>query len=246
MCFFGYLIEKGFSWNTANSSGLKPADILSNQGDAPEAAVELLDGISAKMQISVRRSSGVTVCMGQDGCVHPPAFQLTCPHKSTYMACSKCFVKCFEVAKCGCDDESISAATGKEGKMDASGADGGWIKHEVIDLNSDDDDHHRSSPAGEEISAPDKAFAQQFKQRRKRLGFTQADVGLALGSLYGNCYSGGTISRFETLRLTVKNMNKLKPILEKWLEKTESDQNRKRKKTQSNNNPEIPLKKSRP
>ena len=72
---------------------------------------------------------------------------------------------------------------------------------------------HRNPPAGKEICASDKAFAQQFKQRRKRLGFTQADVGLALGSLYGNCYSGGTISRFETLRLTVKNMNKLKLIL---------------------------------
>ncbi|KAB0398017.1 hypothetical protein E2I00_000726, partial [Balaenoptera physalus] len=29
-------------------------------------------------------------------------------------------------------------------------------------------------------------FAKQFKQRRIKLGFTQADVGLALGTLYGN------------------------------------------------------------
>lgn len=31
-------------------------------------------------------------------------------------------------------------------------------------------------------------FAKQFKQRRIKLGFTQADVGMALGSLYGNVF----------------------------------------------------------
>uniref|UniRef100_A0A8C2XQY9 POU class 3 homeobox 1 n=1 Tax=Cyclopterus lumpus TaxID=8103 RepID=A0A8C2XQY9_CYCLU len=31
-------------------------------------------------------------------------------------------------------------------------------------------------------------FAKQFKQRRIKLGFTQADVGLALGTLYGNVF----------------------------------------------------------
>ena len=32
------------------------------------------------------------------------------------------------------------------------------------------------------------AFAKTFKQRRIKLGFTQADVGLALGNLYGIYY----------------------------------------------------------
>ncbi|XP_028322662.1 POU domain, class 2, transcription factor 3 isoform X2 [Gouania willdenowi] len=60
-------------------------------------------------------------------------------------------------------------------------------------------------------------FAKAFKQRRIKLGFTQGDVGLAMGKLYGNDFSQTTISRFEALNLSFKNMCKLKPLLEKWL-----------------------------
>lgn len=35
------------------------------------------------------------------------------------------------------------------------------------------------------------AFAKQFKQRRIKLGFTQADVGLALGEFYYLYFFGG-------------------------------------------------------
>jgi class 2 POU domain transcription factor len=38
-------------------------------------------------------------------------------------------------------------------------------------------------------------FAKTFKQRRIKLGFTQGDVGLAMGKLYGNDFSQTTISR---------------------------------------------------
>ncbi|XP_017579506.2 POU domain, class 3, transcription factor 2a [Pygocentrus nattereri] len=65
-------------------------------------------------------------------------------------------------------------------------------------------------------------FAKQFKQRRIKLGFTQADVGLALGTLYGNVFSQTTICRFEALQLSFKNMCKLKPLLNKWLEEADS------------------------
>ncbi|XP_042295745.1 POU domain, class 3, transcription factor 1 [Sceloporus undulatus] len=65
-------------------------------------------------------------------------------------------------------------------------------------------------------------FAKQFKQRRIKLGFTQADVGLALGTLYGNVFSQTTICRFEALQLSFKNMCKLKPLLNKWLEETDA------------------------
>lgn len=89
-------------------------------------------------------------------------------------------------------------------------------------------------------------FARTFKQRRIKLGFTQVrdggderrghrsqvcvcvcadtfvcchqgDVGVAMGKLYGNDFSQTTISRFEALNLSFKNMCKLKPLLEKWL-----------------------------
>lgn len=46
---------------------------------------------------------------------------------------------------------------------------------------------------------------------------SQGDVGLAMGKLYGNDFSQTTISRFEALNLSFKNMCKLKPLLEKWL-----------------------------
>jgi class 2 POU domain transcription factor len=39
-----------------------------------------------------------------------------------------------------------------------------------------------------------------------------------MGKLYGNDFSQTTISRFEALNLSFKNMCKLKPLLHKWLE----------------------------
>ena len=64
-------------------------------------------------------------------------------------------------------------------------------------------------------------FSRYFKQQRIKLGYTQGDVGLALGKLYGNDFSQTTISRFEALNLSFKNMSKLKPVLEKWLEEAD-------------------------
>ncbi|BES93262.1 unnamed protein product [Nesidiocoris tenuis] len=85
---------------------------------------------------------------------------------------------------------------------------------------------HVDQPSGGEEDAPTsddlEAFAKQFKQRRIKLGFTQADVGLALGTLYGNVFSQTTICRFEALQLSFKNMCKLKPLLQKWLEEADS------------------------
>ena len=46
-------------------------------------------------------------------------------------------------------------------------------------------------------------FARDFKQKRIKLGYTQADVGLALGTLYGNVFSQTTICRFEALQVRI-------------------------------------------
>ncbi|XP_076367091.1 uncharacterized protein LOC143255390 isoform X2 [Tachypleus tridentatus] len=77
-----------------------------------------------------------------------------------------------------------------------------------------------SEPSPEEITDLEELerFAKTFKQRRIKLGFTQGDVGLAMGKLYGNDFSQTTISRFEALNLSFKNMCKLKPLLQRWLE----------------------------
>ncbi|KAF6732306.1 POU domain, class 5, transcription factor 1.2 [Oryzias melastigma] len=58
-------------------------------------------------------------------------------------------------------------------------------------------------------------FAKELKHKRITLGFTQADVGLALGNLYGKMFSQTTICRFEALQLSFKNMCKLKPLLQR-------------------------------
>uniref|UniRef100_A0A8D0ADK4 POU domain protein n=1 Tax=Sander lucioperca TaxID=283035 RepID=A0A8D0ADK4_SANLU len=82
--------------------------------------------------------------------------------------------------------------------------------------------HHDHSDEDTPTSDDLEQFAKQFKQRRIKLGFTQADVGLALGTLYGNVFSQTTICRFEALQLSFKNMCKLKPLLNKWLEEADS------------------------
>ncbi|KXJ13157.1 POU domain, class 3, transcription factor 4 [Exaiptasia diaphana] len=85
--------------------------------------------------------------------------------------------------------------------------------------------HHDMLDGDEETPTSDdlEQFAKQFKQRRIKLGFTQADVGLALGTLYGNVFSQTTICRFEALQLSFKNMCKLKPLLQKWLEEADNN-----------------------
>ena len=67
-------------------------------------------------------------------------------------------------------------------------------------------------------------FAERFKQRRIKLGVTQADVGQALGKLKipgVGSLSQSTICRFESLTLSHNNMVALKPILAAWLDKAE-------------------------
>lgn len=68
-------------------------------------------------------------------------------------------------------------------------------------------------------------FAEGFKQRRIKLGVTQADVGKALATLQlpgVGSLSQSTICRFESLTLSHNNMIALKPILQAWLETAEN------------------------
>lgn len=64
-------------------------------------------------------------------------------------------------------------------------------------------------------------FANQFKLRRIKLGYTQTNVGAALAAVHGTDFSQTTICRFENLQLSFKNACKLKPILERWLDEAE-------------------------
>ncbi|ODN03236.1 Inhibitory POU protein [Orchesella cincta] len=76
------------------------------------------------------------------------------------------------------------------------------------------------------------AFAERFKQRRIKLGVTQADVGKALANLKlpgVGALSQSTICRFESLTLSHNNMIALKPILQAWLEEAEAQARSKRR-----------------
>uniref|UniRef100_A0A3P8XUF5 POU domain protein n=1 Tax=Esox lucius TaxID=8010 RepID=A0A3P8XUF5_ESOLU len=64
-------------------------------------------------------------------------------------------------------------------------------------------------------------FANDFKLRRIKLGYTQTNVGEALAAVHGSEFSQTTICRFENLQLSFKNACTLKAILAKWLDEAE-------------------------
>ncbi|VTJ53442.1 Hypothetical predicted protein [Marmota monax] len=68
-------------------------------------------------------------------------------------------------------------------------------------------------------------FAKLLKQKRINLGYTQADVGLTLGVLFRKVFSQTTICRFEALQLSFQNMCKLRPLLQKWVEEADKNEN---------------------
>lgn len=87
--------------------------------------------------------------------------------------------------------------------------------------------HTRTIPQTQQVD-PDspevkdlEEFSTTFKTRRIKLGYTQTNVGQALAEVHGTDFSQTTICRFENLQLSYKNAQKLKPILEKWLEEAE-------------------------
>uniref|UniRef100_UPI00398F0462 POU domain, class 4, transcription factor 3 n=1 Tax=Pristiophorus japonicus TaxID=55135 RepID=UPI00398F0462 len=87
---------------------------------------------------------------------------------------------------------------------------------------------HNGMPCINDVEADPReleAFAERFKQRRIKLGVTQADVGSALANLKipgVGSLSQSTICRFESLTLSHNNMIALKPVLQTWLEEAEN------------------------
>ncbi|XP_064456748.1 POU domain, class 6, transcription factor 2-like isoform X2 [Ornithodoros turicata] len=70
-----------------------------------------------------------------------------------------------------------------------------------------------------------KNFAKAFKLRRLSLGLTQTQVGQALSSSEGPSYSQSAICRFEKLDITPKSAQKIKPVLERWMQEAEERYN---------------------
>ena len=66
-----------------------------------------------------------------------------------------------------------------------------------------------------------KAFAEEFKTKRIRLGYTQGSVGQSLAQKGYSNFAQSTISRFEQMQLSATNAAAIKQVLEKWLQETE-------------------------
>ena len=92
--------------------------------------------------------------------------------------------------------------------------------------------HQQPDPDSSEVKDLED-FAHNFKHRRIKLGYTQTNVGQALAEVHGTDFSQTTICRFENLQLSYKNAQKLKPILEKWLEEAEKQGVQHREEEQS-------------
>ncbi|XP_037384961.1 POU domain, class 5, transcription factor 2 [Talpa occidentalis] len=77
----------------------------------------------------------------------------------------------------------------------------------------------------EDVSAIEKEMkqlAQELRQKRMTLGYSQADVGFAVGALFGEVLSQTTICRFEAQQLSLAKMWKLRPLLKMWLEEVDT------------------------
>ncbi|XP_027704868.1 POU domain, class 5, transcription factor 3-like isoform X1 [Vombatus ursinus] len=117
----------------------------------------------------------------------------------------------------GSSSSIVSSSNVSSSVSSTSGSSGAASEEGIPSSDSGEED----TPTSEELEL----FAKELKHKRISLGFTQADVGMALGTLYGKMFSQTTICRFEALQLSFKNMCKLKPLLQRWLQAVENTDN---------------------
>ncbi|XP_073399734.1 POU domain, class 5, transcription factor 1.2-like [Dendrobates tinctorius] len=96
-----------------------------------------------------------------------------------------------------------------------------FVEKGIQDAEKEQESPQQEGPTSSEMEA----FTKTLKSKRLSLGYTQADVGYALGVLYGKWLSQTTICRFESLELSFRNMCKLKPILTDWLNDLDNTDN---------------------
>ncbi len=130
----GYLIHKGCRWTD------KEKEILLEKG-VPKSFLKILDQFAASRRNP--SSAGSVPCMGLKGaCAQRAEFQLSCPHRATYRACSRCFLLNVEKAKCGCADENIKSIPTDPFKIEPVSIDDQedlldyefrWIRNEIFE-----------------------------------------------------------------------------------------------------------------
>ncbi|XP_063791615.1 POU domain, class 5, transcription factor 1.2-like [Pseudophryne corroboree] len=132
------------------------------------------------------------------------------PSNRSPNAAAESGISSIETSRCNSATSSGSSANNTTPRSMSSGASEG--------IGSDNEEEVPTSAEMEQ-------FAKDLKHKRITLGYTQADVGYALGVLFGKTFSQTTICRFESLQLSFKNMCKLKPLLRSWLHEVENNEN---------------------
>ncbi|KAK3930571.1 POU domain, class 2, transcription factor 1 [Frankliniella fusca] len=183
-----------------------------------QAQFFLQNQVQQSVQQSVAQAAQQLQQLQKQGAVSPPA-RLSSSSSARSSASSAA-----RDSDASARDSPPSAATLQQLRAQLRGQLGAALPGQLTPLASKQPQPRALEPALEETTDLEELeqFAKAFKQRRIKLGFTQGDVGLAMGKLYGNDFSQTTISRFEALNLSFKNMCKLKPLLQKWLEDADS------------------------
>ncbi|XP_052127265.1 protein nubbin-like isoform X1 [Frankliniella occidentalis] len=183
-----------------------------------QAQFFLQNQVQQSVQQSVAQAAQQLQQLQKQGAVSPPA-RLSSSSSARSSASSAA-----RDSDASARDSPPSAATLQQLRAQLRGQLGGALPGQLTPMASKQPQPRALEPALEETTDLEELeqFAKAFKQRRIKLGFTQGDVGLAMGKLYGNDFSQTTISRFEALNLSFKNMCKLKPLLQKWLEDADS------------------------
>lgn len=104
----GYLMAKGSSLESSNKAGKTGRDAVLTKG-SPVVILKMLEQFLIK---SLGEASCSSSCMGRSDCNQPSVFQLQCPHKPAFKACSKCFLLRSQQVKCGCDEEDFESIQG--------------------------------------------------------------------------------------------------------------------------------------
>jgi len=64
-------------------------------------------------------------------------------------------------------------------------------------------------------------MSQEFKKKRMELNYSQKEVAESIGGVFSTEISQTTISRYETIKLSAKNMRSVKLLIDDWVEKVD-------------------------
>ncbi|KAF7633946.1 POU domain protein [Meloidogyne graminicola] len=190
--------------NSTTSSNIKSSTFLSTSITAPTITVETSN------QFSIQPINDESSPFSATSCKHNEKHQ----HSSSSTTSSNLNISTTPIIEKHVSDNEIIQ------KQEGTSINNKIIEFSPLINNNIEFGPDEQFPS-EELTQSLEEFSKLFKQKRIKMGYTQADVGQQLGQYYGQVFSQTTICRFEALRmqLSVKNMCKLRPLLQNWLER---------------------------